>query len=104
MIAQQEVFIPTKSADWSTYFSAMAHILSQLSITWSSLVFYSIALVLIIFLVSILIDKKYIKEVIPLTDSEQQVMRTQENQDFKQAINKVWESYFPTYVLLPTLF
>lgn len=48
---------------WSPYFAAMALVLSQLPITWSSIVLPSIGLVLISFIVSLLIDLPIIRQV-----------------------------------------
>lgn len=91
----------TNTIFWSPYFSAMALILSQLPIKWSSIVFYSIGLVLISFIVSILIDKKYIKEANSLSNSEKRVLTTtQEEQDFKQAKKKIKELF--TYLFIIT--
>ncbi|WP_370221705.1 hypothetical protein [Cytobacillus sp.] len=45
---------------WSPYFSAMALVLSQLPIKWTSIVMYSIGLAVIGLLVSLLLDRKQI--------------------------------------------
>ncbi|BAU28296.1 hypothetical protein DFP93_101374 [Aneurinibacillus soli] len=48
---------------WSPYFAAMALVLSQLPITWSSIVLPAIGLALISFVVSLLIDLPIIRQV-----------------------------------------
>ncbi|WP_174732400.1 hypothetical protein [Mesobacillus harenae] len=50
---------------WSPYFSAMALILSQIPIRWSSIVFYSFGLSIISILVSIWLDQVHIKANMP---------------------------------------
>lgn len=48
---------------WSPYFAAMALVLSQLPITWSSIVLSSLGLVFISFMVSLLVDWPMIRQV-----------------------------------------
>ncbi|WP_102264444.1 hypothetical protein [Mesobacillus jeotgali] len=83
---------------WSPYFSAMALILSQLPIKWSSIVFYSIGLSIIGVLVSLVIDRKQIKTSFPDEQGERGLNHDRET--LLQAKKKVFELF--TYLIVIT--
>ncbi|MEH7442656.1 hypothetical protein V7201_10170 [Bacillus sp. JJ1122] len=83
---------------WSPYFSAMALILSQLPIKWSSIVFYSMGLSIIGILVSLLIDRSQIKASFPEEQGEKGLY--QDKETLINARKKVFELF--TYLIVIT--
>ncbi|WCN39530.1 hypothetical protein [Aneurinibacillus uraniidurans] len=74
---------------WSPYFAAMALVLSQLPITWSSIVLPSIGLVLISFIVSLLIDLPIIRQVTvenALDDEDENIHSTTRTSGIKKVV------------------
>jgi len=70
---------------WSPYFAAMALILSQIPIQWSSIVLYSFGLSLISILLSLFLERPFIKTNIRL-DKEARVYSAEEVKDAKKKV------------------
>lgn len=80
---------------WSPYFSAMALILSQLPISWSSIVLYSVGLSIISLFLSLLLDRSFIKANI---QSTKEVLAYDE-EEMKAAKKKVAELFFYLFII-----
>ncbi|MBG9657906.1 hypothetical protein [Cytobacillus firmus] len=82
---------------WSPYFSAMALVLSQLPIKWTSIVMYSIGLAIIGMLVSLLLDRKQINASKPV---EAKTVTEWDEAQYTNARKKVTELF--TYLIVIT--
>lgn len=83
---------------WSPYFSAMALILGQLQISWSSIVLYSFGLVFLSFVVSYWIDRPFIQ---PQRDAlGEEVNRGSEDHELKKAKRKVIELFVLLFLMM----
>ena len=80
---------------WSPYFSAMALILSQLPIKWSSIVLYSMGLSVISLLLSFFLDRQFIQAHIQ-TDKEAPSF---DEEEMRAAKRKVAELFFYLFVI-----
>ncbi|WP_394138251.1 hypothetical protein [Cytobacillus oceanisediminis] len=82
---------------WSPYFSAMALVLSQLPIKWTSIVLYSIGLAIIGILVSLVLDRKQINASTPDDQGERDLER--DEAEFLYAKKKVIELFTYLFVI-----
>ncbi|MFC0273299.1 hypothetical protein ACFFIX_18000 [Metabacillus herbersteinensis] len=83
---------------WSPYFSAMALILSQLPIAWTSIVIYMLGLALISLLVSFLIERPLIESMDH--SNGRKTVDDYEDKELRKAKRKVVELFFLLFLIM----